>query len=622
MKISEIRDEVFGTSRDWSAYGFERMPDYANLFTNAAWPGLIFRRVANVHQAMVFGGVIVGDDDMEVLCASKHAGGVGDWIAGVALAEMAVEFNRSPWHVSPGQTGFFECEGFAGPLRDGDGQVRGSTDILIVPEYAMAVVSNISMLGFRSKKAVTKASFFNDTFSISNRPGGNFIPTRESGQLAHFYVMEPLTQYLVQWAEIPFAQNGGDFVRKAVPSLVTSYPSKVQSQMSKVLDQVASDPTMNPDSASTFVLSRVTTSKSRDAVWGGVIRGVYCNPGLEYTAYATVEVAPTEGSEPDSYVRKMKAVEGAFYESSRKTLFVPGDLVVSGGFTSDAMPASLKVASNFVIDMTKFHKEYAPASEVPAFKGEANYSDLINGTALSASAQVNERQAMSSRPTRRRFLEPLGARSVEIDLQNLLNRAEAIVMDEKIYSAATGSAFGDASGQGSVVAMGAQSTGYVYTKEVAEVRGDKSGKNIGFLVYEKPGEFTVPENGTYEVFIHSNGTELHGLHSAHGIPAQQGVRTVTLSKGAKYTIGRVVGGYDWYCQGHQQGSLWTMTGPNFAGNVLCIDKGTAHQYQITSDKAPTHGLRGENGLVFGTRQQVADGPVGAAVVAIRMISAD
>jgi hypothetical protein len=315
------------------------------------------------------------------------------------------------------------------------------------------------------------------------------------------------------------------------------------------------------------------------------------------------------------------AVEGAFYESARKALFVPGDLVVSGGFTSDAMPAALRVASNFVIDMTKFHKEYAPASEVPTFNGEANYFDLIKGTALSSSAQVDERQALSSRPSRRRLLEPLGARSVEIDLQNLLNRAEAIVMDEKLYGASTGSAFGDASGQGDIVAMVAQSTGYVYTKEVAEGRGDKSGKNIGFLIYEKPGEFTVPETGTYEVFIHSNGTELYKMHSAHGVPSQQGVRTVALSKGAKYTIGRFVGGYSWYCQGYQEGSLWTMTGPNFAGNVLCVDKGTAYEYRITSESAPVHGLRGENGLMFGMRQQVANGPVGAAVVAIRMISA-
>lgn len=214
MKISEIRDTVFGTPRNWNAYGFERMPDHANLFTNAAWPGLIFRRVANVHQAMVFGGVIVGDDDMEVLCASKHAGGVGDWIAGVAMAEMAVEFNRSPWYVS-GRTGYFECEGFIGPTRDGAGTVRTSTDILIAPKYAMAVVSNISMLGFRSKKAVTKESFLSGLFSISNRSDGTFQP--DTGSWVGHHAVEPLTQYLVQWAGYEVTSEGTALRTKSPP---------------------------------------------------------------------------------------------------------------------------------------------------------------------------------------------------------------------------------------------------------------------------------------------------------------------------------------------------------------------------------------------------------------------
>lgn len=604
MKISEIRDSVFGTTRDWSSLGFERMPEYSNLYTHTAWPGLLFRRVANVNQAMLFGGVIVGDDDYEMIVASKSAGGVGNWSTAIGVSHVTFETARSPFHVRYDGMAWFSGEVEAALARG------PRSEVVITPRYAMAVVSNISMLGYRAKKEIQPGAFFLEAHHIVGG-GGNLSTSLSQG-------LPPLTQYLVQWAELPFAQDGADFVRKAVPALVNDYPSDVRSQMAKVLGQVAADASANPAGRSTFVLTRVTSNLSPAPSWGGTVRGIYNDTEYDYEMYRRTDAVGPEG-EAIPPRRKLAEISGPFFDADSRMLLVPGRLEVAGGFGSDDMPAQLRVATNFVIDMMKFHKEFQPTADVPAFTGSDDYSKLVKASALTPLSPVSDRTAVAERPNRRRLLAPLGQRSVEVDLQNLLTRAEAIIMDERLYAAQTGTAFGDASGQSEVVPMSAQSTGYVYTRQVASSRGDTSMRNVDSLVYETEGTFIVPEDGTYELTLQANGTTLVDGRSRHGKLSQNSPRLVWLAKGASYAI-ILSDPFYWFARGAQEGRALGISGPNLNDNVVCCNVGVADSSDITTDIAPTHGLRGSNGVVFGTRQEAQGGEVGKFAVIIRMVS--
>lgn len=616
MKVSEIRDSVFGTARDWSVVGFARIPEYSNLYTHSAWPGLIFRRVANVNQAMLFGGVIVGDDNFEMIVASKSAGSVGDWNVAIGRSDVTIEMGRSPFYIRNDGLAWFSVEAEAAPGRDARGVVDPSQDTVIVPKYAMAVVSNISMLGYRAKNAISSGTFFSGAQRIVGSGDGSVSINGGAGLSRSS--LPPLTQYLVQWAELPFAQDGADFVRKAVPALANYYPSNVRSQMAEVLTRVAADASVNPAGRSTFVLTRVTSSLSPAPSWGGTIRGVYCDDEFEYEAYRFVTADPSKGEMP-SLRRKLKEISGPFFDSGRQTLLVPGKLVVDGGFGTEDLPAQLRVATNFVIDMTKFHKEFQPAAEVPALTGSGDYFELVKASTLTPKDLSDEQAAVAERPSRRRLLAPLGQRSVEIDLQNLLNRAEAMVMDERLYAAQTGTAFGDVSGQAAIVPMSAQSTGYVYTQQLAFGRGDTSARNIGSLIYETEGTFVVPESGTYELMLQANGTTLLDGNSRHGRLSRSSPRRVWLARGASYVIA-LSSPFYWFAGSGQEGRTLGISGPNLNDNVICINAGIADSADITTDAAPTHGVRGSNGIVFGTRQQVPGGEVGKFAVIIRMVS--
>lgn len=614
MKISQIPDSVFGTPRNWSPLGFVRMPEYSNLYTHTAWPGLIFRHVANVNQAMLFGGVIVGDNNYEMIVASKSAGGVGNWNVAIGACDVTFESRRHPFQVRYDKLAWFAAEAEAAPARDSRGVVDPSLDVVITPKYAMAVVSNISMLGYRAKKVIAGNPFLKGTKHIVG--GGTAMSLRGGDVLESS--LPPLTQYLVQWAELPFAQDGADFVRKAVPALANDYPPDVRSQMTEILTQVAADASANPVGRSTFVLTRVTSNLSTAPSWGGTIRGVYSDTEIEYELHGRVGYAGSAGDDIPP-MRKLGEVSGPFFDANRQTLLVPGKLVIAGGFGTEDMPAQLRVATNFVIDMKLFHKEFQPAADVPAFAGSRDYFELIKASALTERDPTSEEVAIANRPNRRRLLAPLGQRSVEVDLQNLLNRAEAIIMDERLYAAQTGTAFADASNQGSVVPMSAQSTGYVYTEGVASSRGDTSRRNIGSLIYETEGTFTAPEDGTYELMLQANGTTLMGGNSRHGQLSQSSPRLVRLAKGASYSIA-LSDPFYWFARGAQEGRTLGISGPNLADNVICCNAGVADSSGITTDIAPTHGIRGSNGIVFGTRQEKQDGEVGKFAVVIKMVS--
>lgn len=600
LKVREIPAAVFAAQRDWSALGFVRVEGYSTLYSHANWPGMLFKRVANVHQAMAFGGVLVGDNTHELLFASKQSASVSDWSCGVVLSGAQVSPNKTPFFVRDDKMAWFGAE-FS---------VCTHEIVDIVPTYGMAVVSNCSALGFRAKSAPVKIDYFRGPLVSPKGLSASVI--NDEGVTGSSLV--PLQQYLVQWLEIPFAQDGGAFIRAAVPAIADTYPSEVKSGMTTLLTNISDDATANPSGPSTFVLTRVTTSADSDAMWGGLVTGTYTDP-LLYECYRRLDVAPI-GTAPTTYRIAKEGVQGGFFDDALKCLRVPGRLVVDGGFRTQDMPAHLTVAANLTLDMSKVLPEFGPLAKPVALTGTKAYSELVTGSALSSDRLDNDYAAMAERPRRNQLRSPLGLRSVEVDLLNLMIRAEAAAMDERVYAASTGTAFGDASGSLAAPALDSQSTGYVYTAAMAQLRGDGSSRAIGSIVYEDAGIFTAPKSGRYSITCVGNGTRLLDNASMHG---KSNTSSVELAEGVAYEIAfsNAFG-----VGNNQMASLIYLIGPNITRNEVCLDYGSSPQEYRASSVAPVTGVIGSNGVALGRRQETAGGPYGKAAVIIKLETVD
>lgn len=618
MKISQIPSTVFSEARDWSALGFNRLPDYSNLYSHNAWPGLLFRRVSSALQATVFGGVIIGDNGREMILASNRSRGIMDWNCG--HTKVAFEFRpyASPFFVRDDKLGYFKCDANAVSALNypGINPLYSGAEPDWTPTWGMAVVTPNSMVGYRKlgngghQPATVNPAWYRE---LTFGQYANDIAIQSNGGVGMSF-LDGLNYYLVQWCEIPFAKDGADFVRKAIPALANSYPAKIKSQMSSLMTKVADDAAYNPAGPSVFVLTQVKTSSNDPGVWGGRPRAIYSR-GSRYQAYVSRGSFTPDGTQPPNDAN-FGDVEGPLFDAQHKTLLVPGDIRVAGGFAVDRFPAKMAIASNMTLDMTKLLKDFAPLSEVPKLSGEGNYWDLIEATTVNEGA-ISERDAMVNRSKKFELVAPLGSRSVEVDLTNLLVRSEAMAMDERVYSAVTGTAFGDGSGQGQTKPLVVQDSGYIYTNEIASARGDTKKTAVGALVYEKEGTFTVPETGTYSVIVQARGSawgsikENSGKTSCHGPVVE---RTQLLTKGSVYRI--LSSAILWPQVPH---TMTAIDGPGLVANAVGANNAYEPTYPFGEGGAPAHGIVGENGIVLGTKGEVNKEP-GQAAVIIRLLS--
>lgn len=300
MQISQISPAVFSAARDWAALGFTRLSGYSNLYSHASWPGLLFRRVSSALQATVFGGVILGDSNREMILASNRSRDILSWNCGHTRATLEYHQYPSPYFVRDDKLGYFKCDAKAVSVLNYSNipALYTGADPVWTPTWGMAVVTPNSMIGHRKiSNGALSPSTINPTWYREltfGEDAANISLQHNSGGGASY--LDPLDYFLVQWCEIPYAKDGADFVKKAVPAMVEYYPPEVRSQMSALMTKVAADPASNPVSPSTFVLTHVKTSALDPGVWGGRPRAIYSR-GSRYLMYVMKNTLNPGGSQ-------------------------------------------------------------------------------------------------------------------------------------------------------------------------------------------------------------------------------------------------------------------------------------------------------------------------------------
>jgi len=539
MQVKDIANTAFGkTKTELAAYGFSSVTGYARLLKNANFPGLLFRIVENVDQAAYFGGVWVnatysnGAVMESVVCSPRALDvtsasldrdfrGLTIGRAGPAFRKDGTQQNFKPALVSTDRS----------PIRARPGY--GATTFGVTAtgvNVAVAVVTPCHGIGHRHVSG--------------NTPNVDiYVPAHETGlgstinAGAGFLPPDYCEYYLYMWRELPFARSGAEFLKSVIPAMVEQYPEGIRDQMAKVYETSIADPRVTTSNPTAFVLSVLRTSPGDAGRWGGSVEAPTISlQGSSGAAIGDIELydelgngdltaAPNFGQDVPRKVPLTDPVFGPLVNPNTKAMFATGVPVSRGSWTIDAFKQTLSVATNYKLELDKLLLDFNPLATLSLAEGEVKYQDLIVGaTALAAGSAMDPTDA--KRNVQRLTLDVApGGRSIGHDLINLATAAEATVMDERLYSSATGLVFGGESNSAAPVALEAQGSAETYNVSKARGRG-WTGQTAQFtpysiaaangLIFETDGDFVAPAKGKYRVTVVAPGSLFEGYTRGNG----------------------------------------------------------------------------------------------------------